>query len=91
MISVMIDSGMNEASSQIAKFAVYPLRRCSLHGRAIICDWVDNWMSVLVLRVMLLFRNRFDCMKPKTLSNIIMLCRIDGETISVVVFGCVNA
>ena len=36
IISVMVCSGMNAASSQIVRFAVYPRSRCSLHGKAII-------------------------------------------------------
>jgi hypothetical protein len=56
MISVMIFSGMNEASSAMTRFAVYPRSRFSLQGSAIIFAWVVSWMMVWVLRFMLLLR-----------------------------------
>ena len=83
----MMVSGMNEASSQIARLAVYPRSKCSLHGKAIICEPVESWIMVLVFRVMLLRRSGFEWVKLRILSNIIMLWRSDGKMISVVVFG----
>ncbi len=88
-ISVIIDSGMKLASSQMARCAVYPLSRCSLHGKAIICEPVVSWIMVRVLRVMLLRKRVFEWVKVRILSNIIMLWRRDGLMIRVVVFGCV--
>jgi len=82
-------SGMNEASSQMARFAVYPLSRCSLHGSAIMVEAFVSWIMVRVFRVMLLRRSGFECVKVRILSNMIMLCRSEGEMISVVVFGWV--
>ena len=84
-------SGMKLASSQIARFAVYPLSWCSLQGRAIICEFVVSWIRVRVFRVMLLRRSRFWCVRVRILSNIIMLWRSEGEMMRVVVFGCVKA
>ena len=85
----MMVSGMNEASSQMARFAVYPLSRCSLHGSAIICEPVVSWIMVRVFRAMLLRRSWCEWVKLRILPNIIMLWRSDGEMISVVVFGWV--
>ena len=90
MISVMTFSGMNAASSQIARFAVYPRKRCSLHGKAMIWLLLVSWIIVRVLRVMLLRSIGF-VVKLVILSNIIMLCLSDGLMMSVVVFGCVKA
>ncbi len=87
----MMFSGMKLASSQIVRFAVYPRSRCSLQGRAIICEAVVSWISVRVLRVMLLRMVWFWCVRVRILSNIIMLWRSDGLIMSVVVLGCENA
>ena len=82
----MMFSGMKLASSQMARFAVYPRSKCSLQGSAIIVDPVESWMMVRVLRVMLLRRYVSAWVKLRILSNIIMLCRSDGEIMRVVVF-----
>ena len=55
-ISVMMVSGMKDASSQMARFAVYPRSKCSLHGRAIIWEPVESWIMVRVFRVMLFLK-----------------------------------
>ena len=47
-----------------------------------------SWISVLVLRVMLLRRSLFWCVRVRILSNIIMLWRSDGEMIRVVASLC---
>ena len=90
-ISVIIVSGMNEASSQMTSWAEYPRSKCSLHGRAIIVEPFVSWMMVRVFLVMLLRRNGLLSVKLRILLNIIMLWRSDGQIISVVVFGCVKA
>ncbi len=90
-ISVMMVSGMNAASSAIAKLAVYPRSKCSLHGSAISMDPLVSWMMVRVLRVMLFRRSGLPCVRVRILSNIIMLWRSEGLTMRVVVFGCVKA
>ena len=84
-------SGMNEASSQMAMFAVYPRSKCSLHGSAMICEPVVSWIMVRVFRVMLLRMIWFWCVRERILSNIIMLWRSDGLIMSVVVFLCAYA
>ena len=48
MISVMVCSGMNAASSQMASCAVYPLSMCSLHGKAMIWLLLVSWIMVRV-------------------------------------------
>lgn len=88
---MIIVSGMKLASSQMAKFAVYPRSRCSLQGKATMVELLVSWIMVRVLRVMLLRRSGFEWVKVRILSNMIMLWRSDGEMISVVVFGCVKA
>ena len=88
---MIIVSGMKLASSQMARFAVYPRSRCSLHGKAIMVELLVSWMMVRVLRVMLWRRSGLECVNVRILSNIIMLWRSEGEIIRVVVFGCVNA
>ena len=50
-----------------------------------------NWIIVLVFRTTLFLRRDVAYVKFRILSNIIMLWRIDGETISVVVLGFVKA
>ena len=88
---MIIVSGMKLASSQMARFAVYPRSRCSLHGKAIMVELLVSWMMVRVFRVMLWRRSGLEWVKARILSNIIMLWRSEGEMIRVVVFGCVKA
>ena len=87
----MMVSGMNEASSQMAKCAVYPRSKCSLHGNAIIVELVLSWIMVRVLRVTLSRSNGLLWVKVRILSNIIMLCRKEGEMMRVVVSGLAYA
>ena len=82
-------SGMNAASSAMARCAVYPRSRCSLQGKAIICEWLVSWIMVRVLRVMLLASSWFCVVRLRILSNMIMLWRSDGLMMRVVVFGFV--
>ena len=88
---MIIDSGMNEASSQMARFAVYPRSKCSLHGKATMVEALVSWIMVRVFRVMLLRMIWFWCVRVRILSNIIMLWRSDGLMMSVVVFLCAYA
>ena len=90
-ISVIMVSGMNEASSQMTSWAEYPRSKCSLHGKAIIVEPFVSWIMVRVFRVMLLRRSGLVCVNARILSNIIMLWRSDGLMMRVVVFLCVNA
>ena len=82
---------MNEASSAIAKCAVYPRSWCSLQGSAIMVELLVSWMMVRVFRVMLLRKKGFEYMNVRILSNIMMLWRKDGLIMSVVVFLWANA
>lgn len=91
IISVIMCSGVNAASSQIVRCAVYPRSWCSLHGSAIIWLLFVSWIRVRVLRVTLWLSSGLLVMKFRILSNIIMLWRSDGLMMSVVVFGFVYA
>src|SRR4030067_3090508 len=86
-ISVIMVSGMNEASSQIASWAEYPRSKCSLQGKAIMVEPFVSWMIVRGFRVMLFRKSGLEWVKLRILSNIIMLWRSEGLMISVVVFG----
>jgi len=85
----MMVSGMNDASSAMAKCAVYPRSKCSLHGKAIMVEVLVSWIMVRVLRVMLLRRSGLACVRARILSNMIMLWRKLGLIMRVVVFGWV--